>query len=161
MGMNNRDYMSPEATKKIYNLFNQIYRTGNPTKNVTYEIIRKDGVHGFHEMSASLMKDQAGQPIGFRGIAHDITEFKKAEDALRETKDDLDKAQQLTHLGNWSRDLNFNRAKWSDETYRIFGLTPGDPAEPTFETGVRLILRSKLGKMAVNEKCPELLPAIA
>jgi hypothetical protein len=27
--------------------------------------------------------------------------------------------------------------------------------------GVRLILRSKLGKMAVNEECPEMLPAIA
>jgi len=29
------------------------------------------------------------------------------------------------------------------------------------ELGVRLILRSKLGKMAVDEKRPEMLPAIA
>ena len=28
-------------------------------------------------------------------------------------------------------------------------------------TGVCLILRYKLGKMTVNEECPELLPAIA
>jgi len=134
LGMNNRDYMSPETSKKIYNLFNQIYRTGNPIKKAIYEIIRKDGSRGFHEMFASLMKNQTGQPIGFRGIAHDITEFKKAEDALRESKENLDKAQKMAHIGNWSRDLNLNRAQWSDEIYRNLGLTPGDPAEPSFET---------------------------
>lgn len=86
-GMNTRDYMSPEAYKKIYNLFNQMYITGNPIKKGPYEIIRKDGSRGFHEMSASLIKDQTGQPIGFRGIAHDITERTKAEDALRESEE--------------------------------------------------------------------------
>lgn len=88
-GMNNRDYMSPESSKKIYDLFNQIYNTGNPIKKVVYEIIRKDGGHGFHELSASLMKDQAGRPIGFRGIAHDITERTKAEEALQENEERL------------------------------------------------------------------------
>jgi len=54
---------------------------------VVYEIIRKDGGHGFHELSASLMKDQTGRPIGFRGITHDITDLKKAEAALRESEE--------------------------------------------------------------------------
>jgi len=66
-------------------------------------------------------------------MIRDITEQKQAEDALRESKESLDKAQELAHLGNWSRDLNLNRAQWSDEIYRIFGLTPGDPAEISFE----------------------------
>jgi len=126
--------MPPETSKKIYNLFNQIYRTGNPIKKAVYEIIKKDGSRGFHEMFASLMKNQTGQPIGFRGIAHDITEFKKDEDALRESKENLDKAQKMAHIGNWSRDLNLNRAQWSDEIYRNLGLIPGDPAQPSFET---------------------------
>ena len=86
LGMNNRDYISPEAYKKVYNLFNKSYRTGNPIKKATFEIIRKDGSRGFHEMSASLIKNQAGQTIGFRGIAHDITERAKAEEVLRESE---------------------------------------------------------------------------
>jgi len=99
MGMNDRDYMSPEAYKKINNLFNQIYRTGNPIKKVAYEIIRKDGSRGFHELSASLIKNQAGQPIGFRGIAHDITERTKAEEALQESEE---RYRTLVEAATWS-----------------------------------------------------------
>ena len=87
MGMNNRDYMSPDSSKKIYELFNQIYNTGNPIKKVPYEIIRKDGSSGFHELFASLMKNQAGQQIGFRGISHDITDRQRAEEALLESEE--------------------------------------------------------------------------
>ncbi len=85
--MNNRDYMPPDSAKKIYNLFNQIYKTGNPIKKMNYEIIRKDGSSAFHELSASLRRDKSGRAIGFRGITHDITEIKLAEDALKQTEE--------------------------------------------------------------------------
>ncbi len=77
--MNYRDYMPPETAKEIYKLFNEIYRTGKPIRKYGYEVIRKDGTQGFHELFASLMRDVNGKPIGFRGIAHDITERKLAE----------------------------------------------------------------------------------
>ncbi|MCF8146752.1 MAG: PAS domain S-box protein [Deltaproteobacteria bacterium] len=87
LGKNNREYMPPGSSSEIFALFNQIYRTGKPVKKVVYEIIGKDGRRCFHELSASLMKDHAGQPIGFRGISHDITDLKKAWDALRESEE--------------------------------------------------------------------------
>jgi transcriptional regulator with PAS, ATPase and Fis domain len=46
---------------------------------VAHEIIKKNGDNRIHELSASLMRDQSGQPIGFRGIVRDITELKKTE----------------------------------------------------------------------------------
>jgi len=69
-----------------------------------------------------------------KGLESEAFERKRAEDALRESKENLDKAQKLAHIGNWSRDLILNRAQWSDEMYRILGLTPGDPAQPSLET---------------------------
>ena len=78
--------MTPESSEQIYSLFNEIYRTGNSIKEVGYEIIKKDGSHRFHEMSASLMQDRTGQPIGFRGISRDITENKKLEDQLMQSQ---------------------------------------------------------------------------
>ena len=46
---------------------------------------------------------------------------------LRESEAKLEKAQRLTHVGYWERDLETKLIIWSDETYRIFGLSPEHP----------------------------------
>src|SRR3984957_6543671 len=65
------------------------------------------------------------------GTIQDITELKQAEEAshalsrdLQESKDWLEEAQRVAHLGYWVWDLETNQVIWSEETYRIFGLTP-------------------------------------
>jgi len=55
---------------------------------------------------------------------HDITERKKAEQALRESEEALKESQEIAHLGSWKLDLMNNVLSWSDEVYRIFGLKP-------------------------------------
>ena len=81
-GMNNREYTTPETSRKMYHIFNRIYRTGNPERVTDYEIIKKDGTTLVLELSTSLMRDVSGQPIGFRGVARDITDRKLAEEKL-------------------------------------------------------------------------------
>jgi len=44
--------------------------------------------------------------------------------ALRESEALLARSQQIAHLGSWRLDLETRRLSWSDEAYRIFGLTP-------------------------------------
>ena len=87
MGMNNREYTSPETSKKIYETFNAVYKTGEPTKIFDWELIKKDGSTIYVEISISLMRDPKGEPVGFRGILRDITERKRAEEALRESEE--------------------------------------------------------------------------
>jgi len=82
LGMNNLQYAKPETAKKMYEIFNEVYRTGNPAKADDYEIIRMDGVEKSVALSASLTKDSSGNPTGFRGIVRDVTERKKAEERL-------------------------------------------------------------------------------
>jgi PAS domain-containing protein len=43
---------------------------------------------------------------------------------LQENKAWLEEAQRVAHVGYWVWDLQTNHLIWSDETYRIFGLTP-------------------------------------
>jgi PAS domain S-box-containing protein len=80
-GMNNRQFMSEETSKKVFETFNQVYRTGEPSKALGWELIRKDGEIRFVETSISLMKNSNGEPVGFRGITRDITGIKRLEKA--------------------------------------------------------------------------------
>jgi two-component system cell cycle sensor histidine kinase/response regulator CckA len=84
--MNNRNYTTPEAAKKMFRIFNEIYRSGVPAKVTDYEVIRKDGTKRNVELSISIMRDADGSIIGFRGIGRDTTEQKTAEEALRESE---------------------------------------------------------------------------
>ena len=82
-GLNNRRYMDEENAKKVFKAFNRVYKTGQPYKAFDWELIRKDGSKCYVETSISLKKDSKGQPIGFQGIARDITGRKQAEETLR------------------------------------------------------------------------------
>ena len=72
---------------KIYRLFNQVYRTGQPITFIDYEVIAKDGSKAVLEGSASLRRDKSGQPLGFCGVFRDVTVRKKAEEALSESEE--------------------------------------------------------------------------
>lgn len=56
--------------------------------------------------------------------ALDITDSKKTEEELRIHESYLKEAQEVAHLGNWELDVLTNHITWSDEIYRIFGMTP-------------------------------------
>ncbi len=82
LGMNNREYTTPETAKEMHEIFNEIYRTDVSTKIKDYEVIRKNGAIRVLAMSASLIRDLAGKPVGFRSLARDITERKQTEKKL-------------------------------------------------------------------------------
>jgi PAS domain S-box-containing protein len=90
IGMNYRQYYAdPEAAKQIFQVYNELYRTGEPIRGLDREVIRKNGTKLIHELSVSLIRDSEGKPIGFRGTSRDITERKQAEEALKEKTEEL------------------------------------------------------------------------
>lgn len=75
-------------------------------------------------LRAYANKDESGRITALLGIHTDITERKRAEDALRDSRDQMARAQEMAHLGSWELDLAKDELAWSDEVYRIFGLAP-------------------------------------
>ncbi len=89
----------------------------------------------FEQMAKNLKTVMASRDE----LENEIQGRKKAELALKESKANLDRAQEIAHIGNWSRDVKTNQSQWSDERYRILGLTPGDPEHPTHEDFLSLV----------------------
>jgi len=91
IGLNFREYISPETAQKIYEIYNRVYKTGEPEKVEDFELIRKDGTRFFVASSVALIRDGQGRKIGFRGLLRDITREKEAKETLQalSLKDDL------------------------------------------------------------------------
>lgn len=86
MNMNNREYTSSETAKKIFRIYNKMYRTEKASEVSDYEVIRKDGIKRVLEVSSQPLKDERGSIIGFMGVARDVTEHRLAETALQESE---------------------------------------------------------------------------
>jgi PAS domain S-box-containing protein len=77
--------------------------------------------------------DAAGAVCGIGGVATDITERKRFEQALLEQRTLLAEAQKLAGLGSWEWEPGNGRMSWSEELYRIYGLDAA-AVQPSFET---------------------------
>jgi PAS domain S-box-containing protein len=73
------------------------------------------------------LKDLNDKIIGLGTVSTNITARKQAEEALRDSQRDLNRAQAVSHTGNWRMDVCNNILKWSDENFRIFGVPKGTP----------------------------------
>ena len=83
MGASFRINVVKEDIGYVYKAFDNIYKTGNPKRDIAYRIVRKDGSMRFIENSAFPMRNQEGEIIGFRGIGRDVTERKINEEKIQ------------------------------------------------------------------------------
>ena len=89
---------------------------------------RRDGTTFPTLMTSTVIKDENRNPIAFAGMAHDITERKRVEQALRESRLHLNEAQRLAKVGSWSWIVEADIVTWSDELYAINRRNPKLPA---------------------------------
>jgi len=90
-----------------------------------------DGLVPFYWVAASR-KDSEGNIVSISGSGRDITESKQAQEAVRRSEARLAQAQRIARLGNWEWDIESNNLYWSDEVYRIFGVS-SDEFDATYE----------------------------
>jgi PAS domain S-box-containing protein len=104
---------------------------GGPRYNVEYRILRPTGELRIVHSEGDAKSDASGRPYEMFGTVQDITDRKRAEEALQQSQFYLAEGQRLAHIGSWA----FNTAGfdyWSLELFQIHGLDPrGKP--PTAE----------------------------
>ena len=84
----------------------------------------KNGQPVYVEENTIALTDQRGKITGYVSVNRDITERRKAEEALRENERLLSESQRIGHVGSWSYNLNTNSLQYSDEMYRLFDVSP-------------------------------------
>jgi len=86
IGMYYRQHTANEDLKEVFQAFNKVYTTGEPIKELCWQVKNKDGSKRYMAGSISLIKNLSRKPTGFRGIVRDTTERKLSEELLRESE---------------------------------------------------------------------------
>jgi PAS domain S-box-containing protein len=87
---------------------------------------------GLAIQQATLYKQLQAERAALAQLNQDL-EIKVSQrtDALRHSEALLQEAQAVSHLGNWELNIATGETTWSPETYRVFGLNPGQQT-PTY-----------------------------
>jgi PAS domain S-box-containing protein len=119
-----------ETEPEKWRLVREALDARKPFRDFVYCSVGGNGLPMYVRASGKPVFDANGEFRGYRGTGSDVTERKRAEEALRETAQALSRseaylaeAQRLSHTGTWA----FNETTtlyWSEESYRIWGFDP-------------------------------------
>jgi PAS domain S-box-containing protein len=140
-GLNNRSFMDEKTARRVFRAFNQVYLTGEHDKASDWELIRKDGSRCFVETSVSLLRDDRGQPVGFRGIARNVTDRRNLENQLAQSQ----KMEAIgTLAGGIAHDFNNILAAIAGYTeLALMDLKPESPLQSKLEEVLKAAKRAK------------------
>src|SRR3984885_3579516 len=101
---------------------------------------RKDGSSIWVSNNVSLVPGTERVPRFIMALSEDITQRKRAEEALRRSEAYLAEGQRLAKTGSWAVDPKTEKCiYWSEEMRQIFGLDPQRSNLPDREEFLRLV----------------------
>ena len=107
---------------------------GEGFSGLEIRIRRKDGSEFDAALAGAPLADEQGRPAGFVANIEDISDRKRAEEALRRSETYLAEAQRLSHTGSWARDIATGELTHSsEENFRLFGFDPQSARPSTDE----------------------------
>ncbi|MGB7283015.1 MAG: sigma 54-interacting transcriptional regulator, partial [Candidatus Acidiferrum sp.] len=125
------DLIAPEELLSEAETYTHQITHGKPVNAETIRR-RKDGSR-FPVSIVAVPISSADAQIGEYAIYRDISERRRAEEALRQSESYLAEAQRLTHTGSWVWEVSHRDAVYlSDEWYRLYEFNPAD-GKPNWE----------------------------
>src|SRR5882724_7743412 len=101
--------------------------------------LRKDGSSIWVSNNVSLVPGTERVPRFIMALSEDITQRKRAEEALQRSEGYLAEAQKLTHTGSWATQIpQTETVYWSQEMYQMFGLDPDSTPLSSMEVAQRM-----------------------
>ncbi|UCE18375.1 MAG: diguanylate cyclase [Gemmatimonadota bacterium] len=104
------------------NIMAMLYDNGK-IQNLETEFYTKDGRILSVSLSAALLKNEQGEMVGTVGISKDITEVKKLEKNMKETKNYLENLIEHSQDALYAIDLDGNITMWNSGAEYLYGYT--------------------------------------
>ena len=123
----------------IYYLFREQSSQTQERQTCDVRLLNSDGEVFHSQLTALVMQDGEGASDGCRIAIADITERKRAEEALIGSEARLIEAERIAKSGNWEWDALKNKVRWSLGTYRIFDVKHGE-FTPDYESHLKFVL---------------------
>jgi PAS domain S-box-containing protein len=106
--------------------------TGQPFEDEARFRRAVDGEYRWFLVRGVPLRDQHENILRWYGTLTDITDRKRAEEALQKSQLYLSEGQRLAHMGSWAFNPSGFFDYWSQELFKIYGLDPQKGA-PTLE----------------------------
>lgn len=116
------DLMPKEESIRVRQIFDKISAKKKPIVDLENWNLTKAGQRVCLLSNGLPLLDDNGELIGYRGTDKDITERKKAEEALQQSGKQLAKVNSIAKMGFLDWHLKTDQLVWSREAYELFGV---------------------------------------
>jgi PAS domain S-box-containing protein len=113
LGKDNDALLSPEAAREVGACDRRVMTSG--ISETFEETVPIGGAPHTYLTTKDVYRDARGEIVGLLGIARDITERKRSEEALRESAERLRLAARASNVGLWDWNLRTNAVVFSRE----------------------------------------------
>jgi two-component system sensor histidine kinase/response regulator len=125
VGKTDADFFPSELAEKYQADDAQVMESGNVLETVE-ENRGPDGRMRYVQVLKAPVRNAAGKIVGVQGLFWDVSDRKRAEEQLKESRERLRLALGAGQIGTWVHDVTENSLAWDDRTQAIFGLQPGE-----------------------------------
>jgi len=119
----------PEIEKR----YDYVQRRGTTLYVETFSAGAYQGKGAYLWSTAAPLFDRCGNMIGSIQVIRDISDRKRAEEAIRQSEETirdiaakLRKAQEISRIGSWDWNLVTQKVEISDQVYKVTGMLPGE-----------------------------------
>ncbi|MEW5923919.1 MAG: PAS domain-containing protein [Candidatus Zixiibacteriota bacterium] len=122
------DICVPESVRQqVLNSFDEIISSAaDEIKMEEYPIVLKSGEERIFAWYHTVVCNGSGRICGMLISGVDITEQKKAEEALQMSEERYARAQRAANIGSWDWNIETGELHWSDRIEPIFGFAQGE-----------------------------------
>ena len=123
LGRKSVEFLTEESRETAAVNLPKFWKEGS-AHDVPYQLVKKNGEIVDVQLSAVVERDAEGNSTHQFAVLNDVTEHKKADEALRETEEWLKLAQDAGRIGTYDWDIEKATGKCSAQYFRLFGMDP-------------------------------------